>query len=104
MKTLAALFLFCALGINVAYADTTDKAVFDKHCRKCHDDVGTGTFMLNRRLGKDKALLEARTDLAPVYIRHVVRNGVISMPWISRVEVTDEELDSIVRYLTRNNH
>ena len=84
-----------------AHADAmSDKNVFDARCTKCHGETGTGTFMLGRRLGKDKAMLERRDDLAPQFIRHVVRNGIVSMPAITRVEVTDEELDAIVRHLT----
>ena len=83
-------------------ADTVDgKQAFDARCVKCHGDSGTGTFMLGRRLGKDKALLEQRTDLAVEFIRHVVRNGIVSMPAITRVEVTDAELSAIATYLTR---
>jgi len=97
-------FWVCLAITRIAHADNaTDKAAFDTHCRKCHDVGGTGTFMLERRLGKDKALLETRTDLADAYIRHVVRNGVVSMPWISRVELTDAELDAIARYLMRTS-
>jgi len=113
MKTsLAFATLLLALSAPMAHAadapkpassGALTKAAFDYHCRKCHDVGGTGTFMLGRRLGKDKSLLEARTDLPPDYIRHVVRNGIVSMPWISRAELPNDELDSIVRYLTRNN-
>jgi hypothetical protein len=52
-------------------------------------------------LGKDKAVLEERTDLRPDYIRHVVRAGIGSMPPHNRVELPDSELDSIAEYLTR---
>lgn len=59
--------------------------------------------MLGRRHGKDKAMLEKRDDLAPELIRHAVRKGIVSMPAITRVEVTDTELDAIVRHLTRTS-
>ena len=55
--------------------------------------------MLGRRLGPDKALLLARTDLQPVYVSTVVRRGLGSMPWFTRVEVTDAELAAITTYL-----
>jgi mono/diheme cytochrome c family protein len=78
-----------------------DQELFAARCLKCHGDGGTGTFMLARRIGKDKALLAERTDLQAEYVRFVVRNGIVSMPAITRVEVTDDELAAIVRYLTR---
>lgn len=101
MKRLICLLLTTCLTLCAGADETADKQVFAARCAKCHAESGTGTFMLGRRLGKDKAMLEARTDLAPELIRHVVRNGIVSMPAITRVEVTDAELDAIVRYLTR---
>jgi mono/diheme cytochrome c family protein len=89
--------------VSARAADTAQPHLpaFEKVCAKCHREGGTGTFMLERRLGKEKALLEDRNDLQPEFIRHVVRNGILSMPAITRVEVTDAELDVIVRYLAR---
>jgi mono/diheme cytochrome c family protein len=90
------------LHCGTANADqSTDQQAFVARCAKCHGETGTGTFMLARRYGKDQSMLERRSNLAPEFIRHVVRNGIVSMPAITRVEVTDEELDAIVRYLTR---
>ena len=77
------------------------KKLFHDRCGYCHLAGGTGTFMLSRRLGKDKALLEDRTDLSPDYVRHVVRAGIGSMPPHNRVELPDSELESIAEYLTR---
>lgn len=100
MKTLLAMLL-CLLACQARSDANADKRAFDTHCAKCHGPTGTGTFMLGRRLGQDSAMLERRKDLAPELIRHVVRNGIVSMPAITRVEVTDAELDAIVRHLTR---
>jgi hypothetical protein len=63
--------------------------------------VGTGTLMLAKRLGKDRALLESRTDLTPQYIQKITRVGINSMPPHTRIEVPDSELDLIATYLTR---
>jgi len=100
----AALATLMFLVIPAFADDVADKQAFAARCAKCHAESGTGTFMLGRRLGKKRAMLERRTDLAPALIRHVVRNGIVSMPPITRVEVTDEELDAIVRYLTRKQN
>ena len=47
--------------------------------------------------------LKKLNDFNGDYIRTVVRQGLNAMPSETRAEVTDAELDAIVRYLTRNN-
>ena len=54
--------------------------LFHAKCGYCHLQGGTGTIMLGFRLGKDKALLEDRTNLKADYIKHVARSGIGSMP------------------------
>jgi mono/diheme cytochrome c family protein len=100
----AALVLLTLCAAATLADEVADKQAFTARCAKCHAAAGTGTFMLGRRLGKDRAMLEQRTDLPPELIRHVVRNGIVSMPPLTRVEVTDAELDAIVRYLTRKQY
>lgn len=77
------------------------KALFSARCGYCHLAGGTGTLMLGRRLGKDKALLASRTDLSADHIKKITRVGINSMPPHTRIEVPDSELDLIVAYLTR---
>jgi len=77
------------------------KALFGARCGYCHLAGGTGTLMLGRRLGKDKALLAARTDLSAEYVKKITRVGINSMPPHTRIEVPDSELDLIAAYLTR---
>jgi mono/diheme cytochrome c family protein len=77
------------------------KALFQARCGYCHLSGGTGTLMLGRRLGKDKALLAARADLSAEYIKKITRVGINSMPPHTRIEVPDSELDLIAAYLTR---
>ncbi len=85
-------------------SDTATAAdTYRAECGYCHLTRGTGTFMLGRRLGEDNALLEQRSDLEADYVRFVVRNGIVSMPPLTRVEVTDAELDRIVEYLTESS-
>ncbi len=75
--------------------------LFDVHCGICHAPHGAGTIALDHRLGEEHSLLAERTDLDADYIRHVVRNGIGSMPPQTRVDLTDAELDSVAAYLTR---
>lgn len=99
---LVASAIAAASPVRAAGADgDADGAAFRARCSKCHGETGTGTQMLARRLGRERGMLERRTDLTPELIRQVVRNGIVSMPWLTRVEVTDAELDAIVRYLAR---
>lgn len=88
---------------SAATPGRTDAQEFEAKCALCHGKVGTGTMMLERRLGKDHALLAQRTDLQGSYVEAVVRGGIGSMPAITRVEVTDAQLAAIIRHLTRNN-
>ena len=76
------------------------EALFVRECGICHLEGGTGTMMLARRLGEDKALLARRGDLPPQYVEMVVRRGINSMPTITRVELPDSELRAIIGYLT----
>lgn len=75
------------------------RAAFEYHCGKCHAEGGTGTFMLAKRFGEERALLQNRKELTVEFIRRTTRFGSLSMPRITRVEVPDAELDAIARYL-----
>jgi len=88
---------------KAADASAPGAETFRMECAMCHRGFSTGVLMLERRLGKEYAILEERKDLNPDYIRAVVRNGLINMPAFSKVELTDEELDEIAAYLARNN-
>lgn len=76
------------------------RAAFTHRCGMCHREGGTGTNLMARRLGKDASVLEQRADLQPAYVRQVVRWGYLNMPRISRVELSDPELDAVIVYLT----
>ncbi|MCB5425050.1 cytochrome c [Altererythrobacter sp. CC-YST694] len=114
MKGLIAFAGFALLAAGTAYAVTpavpaggdrvaAGEKLFEAKCALCHAKVGTGTMMLARRLGEGDAMLANRRDLDPSYVEAVVRKGIGSMPAITRVEVSDEQLGQIAAYLTRNN-
>ena len=77
------------------------KALFTRKCGICHLADGGGTWMLERRLGKEKSLLESRTDLLAPYVRLIARRGLNGMPRFTRVELPDADLEAITAYLTR---
>jgi mono/diheme cytochrome c family protein len=86
---------------------TKDGAVlFSNRCGACHFAGGMGTNLLTKQrmaagLPPESGLLANRRDLTPAYIKAVVRKGKLAMPPLSRVEVTDAELDAIARYLAK---
>lgn len=87
-------------------SEANGKVVYDKWCIHCHGQLergplpGTNALALKYR-GELPAILEDRTDLAPEFIRTVVRGGLFGMPITRKTEVSDAELGDIVAYLTR---
>jgi len=88
--------------------------VFAQRCAACHGPIPAevygpaflplmpGTQALAARYrGELPAALEERTDLQEVYVRTVVRNGFVSMPFFRPTELSNEDLDALVAYLTR---
>ena len=96
-------FSVCALAslaMPAAAAQMTGKEVFDHYCTYCHgSDDGPGTVQLRRTRGKDKALLTARTDLAPEYIEYVVRHGLRAMAPFVPSDLTDAKLKALLAFL-----
>lgn len=90
------------------------REVFDQRCAACHAEIPDETFgprflpampgtqaLEARYQGALPAALEKRTDLTPEYIEAVVRDGLRSMPFFRPTEVSDEDLEALVAYLTR---
>jgi mono/diheme cytochrome c family protein len=116
MKRKVLLFsLFVVVSIPVlsqtASSEKNGKAVFDKWCAPCHGGIalrggrgalpGTAALTVKYK-GKIPAVLTERTDLAPGFIKTVVRHGLFGMPITRKTEVNDAELEDVVAYLTRN--
>jgi mono/diheme cytochrome c family protein len=77
---------------------------YQNSCSVCHGPMPErpGTRALAAKYkGSLPALLEQRTDLRPEFIRAMVRNGISLMPPFRKTEVSDEQLNAIVAYLTR---
>jgi len=79
------------------------KKVFDHYCSECHaPGFGhSGTQELEVLRGKDQSVLERRRDLAPDYVRYVVRHGLWQMPPYRPTEIDDHQLDLLVAYLAK---
>jgi (+)-pinoresinol hydroxylase len=118
MKFLAVLLAISAWALPAAAdsptiswtwraADTSadpGKTEFERACSICHgagpDRPGTNSLQIKYE-GKVPALLEQRTDLTADVVRYYVRNGVAMMPRFRKTELTDAQVDSIARYLSR---
>jgi len=79
-------------------------ALFSNLCGACHLAGGMGTNLLTKQrviLGEpaENGLLANRQDLTQNYVKIIVRRGRMAMPSLTRVEVTDAELDAIAAYL-----
>jgi cytochrome c5 len=80
-------------------------AVFNNWCSACHSrDIrnAPGTVSLQFKYqGKVPAALEDRKDLTAGSVRLFVRQGVATMPFARKTEVSDADLDALIVYLTR---
>jgi cytochrome c5 len=74
--------------------------LFGEKCGMCHRATGMGTGILARRMSAELALLENRTDLQAPFVATVVRSGFGVMFPISRGELSDAQLQTLVQYLT----
>ena len=113
MKSLGAAVVFWMLfasfaGVALAAGEAAlsvqeqqGKLLYGRTCIYCHGPGVWGTNRLAKRLDKDHALLESRTDLSAAGIRAIVRSGVGSMPPLRKTELSDADVDAIAAYLTR---
>jgi len=102
-RTVASAILLCAALANYAQAAEPDgHQVFDKWCAPCHapgpNHPGT-TALAALYKGTRPGALQERTDLNPSTITLAVRQGVYSMPFFRKTEISDAELDALIRYL-----
>lgn len=80
--------------------------VYVQWCAICHNKgVGmAGTdFLRMKYKGEVSPLLEERTDLTRDVIEYYVREGLGSMPYFRKTEVSDSDLDALVLHLTSKN-
>lgn len=99
LASLSTLAQAPSTGSAASTAPVTGQALFESRCALCHRGSGPGVFMLERRVGKEQAILEQRDNLTAAYLQAVVRNGIGSMPRFSRGELTDAELQALSTYL-----
>jgi len=118
-KWLPALTLVCLAGASAARAQpverdallTQGKQVYDYWCLPCHGPglglpgfnalPGTQQLQIKYRGTSISPLLEERTDLVPVFVKTIVRQGVSFMPQFRKTEISDAELEAMAAYLAR---
>jgi mono/diheme cytochrome c family protein len=81
-------------------------AVFNNWCSACHsrgplNAPGT-TSLQNKYQGTLPAALEDRTDLTAQLIELYVRNGIATMPFYRKTEISDADLAALAAYLVEN--
>jgi (+)-pinoresinol hydroxylase len=110
MTSLIVLGVLLAVGAGGALAqgiaslsaqEQQGKLLYGRTCIYCHGPGLWATNRIAKRLDKDHALLENRTDLSADSIRAIVRSGVGSMPPLRKTELSDADVDAIAAYLTR---
>ena len=79
------------------------RAVFNNWCDACHRDAeqnapGTRSLEFKYR-GELPAALEDRTDLTPELVEFYVRNGVATMPFYRKTEISDDDVAALSAYL-----
>ena len=81
-------------------ANASGKQLYELNCAACHEPGPghPGTMMLAAKGQQHPALVD-RTDLDPEYVKQVVRNGLIEMPPFRPTELTDAQLDALVRHI-----
>src|SRR5262245_17845322 len=98
-RVIVAALALVSMAASAADSSPDGKTLFAKHCAACHGERGFATTRLEKKVGKEQAMLERRTDLTQALIKHVVRHGIGSMPWFTRVELSDADATAIGDYL-----
>jgi ubiquinol-cytochrome c reductase cytochrome c subunit len=71
--------------------------LFTEHCSGCHQVVAQGGYVTN-------AVAPRLQDATPVQIAEAVRIGPYLMPHFSNKQISDAQLDSLVRYVEYTKH
>ena len=82
-------------------SNRSGKVIFDLHCAGCHDpgNAYAATKQLALVRGEDLAVIRERKDLVPIYIKHVVRDGLLEMPPFRPTDINDNELENLATYI-----
>ena len=78
------------------------KALYERWCTPCHseDPHAPGTQRLMKRSPDVEPVLNRRPGLSAEFVRVFVRGGAGVMPSFRRTEISEDELDQLIAYLT----
>jgi len=93
-----------AASTDYVPSSRTGKVIFDLHCAGCHNpgNAHAATKQLAIVRGKDLAVIRQRKDLVPVYIKHIVRDGLLEMPPFRPTDINTVELDNLANYIVES--
>jgi cytochrome c5 len=95
------LVLMLSSSVSAFSQDDDGEKTFNDNCGICHGAPEFATAVLARRVGDERSVLAERSDLTEAYVRVIARNGLVAMPPMTRGDVSDSDLDAIVKYLTQ---
>ena len=79
--------------------------VYDYWCKTCHGaearKPGTGALTAKYQ-GNIPAVLTDRTDLAPIFVELMVRQGISMKPFFRPTEISNADLEALTSYLAPN--
>jgi len=93
-----------AASTDYVPSSRTGKVIFDLHCAGCHKpgNAYAATKQLAIVRGEDLAVIRQRKDLVPVYIKHIVRDGLLEMPPFRPTDINTVELDNLANYIVES--
>ena len=104
---IAALGMMAAPAVAQDQADehAAGRAVYTRWCAPCHaagvTHPGTHALTVKYQGVKPGVLLEWK-DLPAGTVKFVVRHGISVMPQFRKTEISDQELDALAKFLSRN--
>jgi len=108
IKTCGFLVSLAAGTLSAGIATANDAAVegkltFDRWCQGCHADshFAPGTIYLRSVREPEFAVIENNQNLSRELVAEVVRRGRGGMPSFRRTEISKQELEALIDYLTR---
>jgi ubiquinol-cytochrome c reductase cytochrome c subunit len=103
IRSLVAYVASLAPGPGIPHPDPAAGSIsdgqhlFTDHCAGCHQVMGRGGYVTGARVP------ELQT-VSPTEIAEAVRTGPFLMPRFSRGQISDQELDDIVKYVISLRH
>lgn len=93
LNRLFAILIYFLLGIAPVQAAPDGAKLFSKNCAACHGDQGTGG------IGVPLALASFQAAISDDYVRKTIRLGRPGRVMPAFTQLSDEEVDAVVRYV-----